>query len=97
MTQPERQLSSYLCVVLGMADKFLLNDAERIGLVNFVFQDDVLKNSFNVLRMLLKVYGPAKAPETLVSCHTLSLTWQMLCFKSWYEKKVHLMLPKLCI
>ncbi|CAM6129850.1 unnamed protein product [Calypogeia fissa] len=29
------------------------------------YEDDVLKNSFNVLRMLVKVYGPAKAPEIL--------------------------------
>ncbi|CAM6086365.1 unnamed protein product [Calypogeia fissa] len=29
------------------------------------YEDDVLKNSFNVLRMLVKVYGPAKAPKIL--------------------------------
>ena len=30
-------------------------------------QDDVLKNSFNVLRMFVKIYGASRAPTMLVS------------------------------
>ena len=30
-------------------------------------QDDVLKNSFNVLRMFVKIYGTSRAPTMLVS------------------------------
>ncbi|CAN0878376.1 hypothetical protein LINGRAHAP2_LOCUS12444 [Linum grandiflorum] len=31
-------------------------------------QDDVLENSFNILRMFVKIYGPSRAPAMLAKC-----------------------------
>lgn len=53
------------------------------GFYNFVasFQDDVLENNFNILRMFAKVYGPSTAPAMLVSMRPLlernSIGWKI--------------------
>ncbi|KAJ7550607.1 hypothetical protein O6H91_07G109100 [Diphasiastrum complanatum] len=34
----------------------------------FDYEEDVLRNNFNILRMFARIYGPAKAPNMLASC-----------------------------
>uniref|UniRef100_A0A7N0VJS4 Uncharacterized protein n=1 Tax=Kalanchoe fedtschenkoi TaxID=63787 RepID=A0A7N0VJS4_KALFE len=35
-----------------------------------LFQDDVLENNFNILRMFVRIYGPSAAPTMLARCIT---------------------------
>ncbi|KAL4645272.1 hypothetical protein ACB092_02G224500 [Castanea dentata] len=39
---------------------------EFLSVAEFLVEDDVLKNSFNVLRMFVKIYGASRAPTMLV-------------------------------
>ncbi|CAM8972390.1 unnamed protein product [Rhodiola kirilowii] len=46
------------------ASEFLVEVADDL----FDYEDDVLENNFNVLRMFVRIYGPSAAPTMLARC-----------------------------
>ncbi|CAN0878374.1 hypothetical protein LINGRAHAP2_LOCUS12444 [Linum grandiflorum] len=51
--------------------EFLVEIADDLSTCNFHrfdYEDDVLENSFNILRMFVKIYGPSRAPAMLAKC-----------------------------
>uniref|UniRef100_A0A7N0VLE9 Uncharacterized protein n=2 Tax=Kalanchoe fedtschenkoi TaxID=63787 RepID=A0A7N0VLE9_KALFE len=48
------------------ASEFLVEVADDL----FDYEDDVLENNFNILRMFVRIYGPSAAPTMLARCIT---------------------------
>ncbi|KAK9285468.1 hypothetical protein L1049_024662 [Liquidambar formosana] len=46
------------------ASEFLVEVADDL----FDYEDDVLENNFNILRMFVRIYGPSTAPTMLAKC-----------------------------
>ncbi|KAJ7550608.1 hypothetical protein O6H91_07G109100 [Diphasiastrum complanatum] len=50
----------------------------------FDYEEDVLRNNFNILRMFARIYGPAKAPNMLLE-PSLASHYQMRCKEATME------------
>ncbi|MQM11624.1 hypothetical protein Taro_044535 [Colocasia esculenta] len=97
-------LERKLCHALTSRKKILLEDVMRaIHLKSFDYrvlhlllcqlrgeQDDVIENSFNVLRMFVRIYGPQMAPSMLVSSATCLRVCKYLLVILWYSLRAPL-------